>query len=542
MTESAGARSADKGGKHAMVVGAGILISRLFGLLRQTAFAHFLGAGSASDAYSAAFKIPNAMRNLLGEGTLSAAFVPVYSRLLATNDERGARALSNAVLGLLLLAVSILTLIGIAAAPLLTSVLTPGFTGETAALTTRLTRALFPMTGLMVISGWCLGVQNSHRRFFWSYASAALWSLAQIVLLVIGGPRAADAATLATWLAWATLAGAVLQVAAQLPEVLRLVGPIRPTLDRSADGAVSVLRNVVPVVTALGVVQISSFVDLQIASFLPEGAATNIGYANVLALLPVSLFGVSVAAASLPEFSRDSVAPVYDALRERLRGGWQRILFYIIPSTVVFMVFGDYCVGLLYRSGRFGASEQHVVYVTLAAYAVGLVSFSSVKLLGSAHYALKDYRTPLRASIASILVSAVVAGAIALPFRSSGLAVAGIALGSALGSYVNLAVQLRGLRRVLGSLYTPTMWQGTRRIVIAAVVAGLVGSGARLLHHQFVPSLHHRLAAFPVLLSFGATYLLVAWSLGSREAAKWLRLAPRVGSGVGQGASDGASA
>ncbi|WP_353266201.1 murein biosynthesis integral membrane protein MurJ [Gemmatimonas sp.] len=511
------------GGRSAFVVGAGILISRLVGLLRNTAFAYYFGAGAASDAYNAAFKIPNAMRNLLGEGTLSAAFVPVYSRLLERGDEAASRALANAVLGILLVGVSALTLIGIAAAPWLTAALAPGFDAETLALATRLTRVLFPMTGVMVLSGWCLGVQNSHRRFFWSYASAALWSVAQIALLLVGGPRARDMQQLSLWLSWATLGGACLQVIGQLPEVLRLTGPLRPTLDRAAEGVGQTLRNVVPVVTALGVVQISGFVDLQIASYLPAGAATNITYANTLALLPVSLFGVSVAAASLPEFSRDSGALALDALRERLRGGWQRILFYIVPSAVAFMVVGDYCIGLLYRAGRFGATEQRVVHAVLAGYAVGLVSFGSVKLLGSAYYALQDYRTPLRASLASIAVSAVAAVSIAVPLRASPYATAGIALASALGSYVNLAVLASGLRQRLGTLYTPAMWYGTRRIVTASVCAALVGWGARLVHHSVLSAWHVRLVALPVLAAFGVTYLVVAWWMGSAEAARWLR-------------------
>jgi putative peptidoglycan lipid II flippase len=528
------------GGRSAFVVGAGILISRLVGLLRNTAFAYYFGATAASDAYNAAFKIPNAVRNLLGEGTLSASFVPVYSRLLARGDERGARALSNAVLGLLLLTVSVLTLVGIAAAPILTPILAPGFEGATRDLTTRLTRVLFPMTGMMVISGWCLGVQNSHRRFFWSYASAALWSIAQIALLLVGGPRAADASTLATWLAWATLAGAVLQVSAQLPEVLRLAGPLRPTIDRAAEGVMQTLRNVVPVVTALGVVQISSFIDLQIASYLPEGAATNMNYANTLALLPVSLFGVSVAAASLPEFSRDSGAMAMDALLERLRGGWQRILFYVVPSAAVFIAFGDYCVGMLYRAGKFGATEEHVVHFVLAGFAVGLVSFGSVKLLASAFYALQDYRTPLRASIASIIVSAVASVAMAYPLRNSPLGTAAIALGTALGSYVNLAILSRGLHRRLGPLYTPAMWTGTRRIGIAAVVATALAWLVRLAHHAWYPALHPRVAGVPVLATFALAYLVTAWLMGSNEAARWLRQAPRRTSASADGGASGA--
>lgn len=519
------------GERGAAVIAAGIFLSRVLGLLRNTAFAYFFGQGPAADAFNAAFKIPNALRNLLGEGTLSASFVPVHSRLLARGDERAAQTLARAVLGVLLAGTSALTLAGILSAPWLTAALAPGFRGETAALATRLIRILFPMAALMVVSGWCLGVQNSHRRFFWSYASAALWSLAQIALLVAWGPRAGSLERLAVALAWATLAGSLLQVAAQLPEVARLVRPLRPTLATDAEGVRTVLGNVGPVLLALGVVQLSSFIDLQIASFLPAGATSVLAYANTLAILPVSLFGVSIASAALPDLSRDSGTGAEALLLERLRAGWQRLLFYVVPSAVAFLGFGDYCVGILYRAGAFDADAQRRVQVVLACSALGLVSFASVKLVASAHYALQDYRTPLRASMASLAVSAVAAATLSWVLRGTPHAAAGIALGSALGSYVNLGWQLRGLRQRLGTLYTPAMWVGTRRIGMAAAAAAVAGGGARLLQGLVAPGLHPRLAGGPVLAVVAGSYLLAAWWMGSAEAARWLRRPVRLGAG-----------
>jgi putative peptidoglycan lipid II flippase len=519
----------DRSGRAALVVGAGILLSRVVGLLRNTAFAWFFGAGPVADAYNAAFRIPNAMRNLMGEGTISASFVPVYSRLLAGGDERGARALAAAVLGLLLLSVSVLTLCGIVAAPLLTRVLAPGYDADTQGLITRLTQVLFPMTGLMVLSGWCLCVQNAHRRFFWSYASAALWSVAQIVLLAGWGARASSTTQLAWWLAWATVGGALLQIGAQLPEVVRLVGVLRPTLDRAAPGVREALRNMVPVTAVLGVVQLSSFIDQTIASFLATGALSSLTYANTIALLPVSLFGVSVAAAALPELARDSTAATLDGLRDRFRGGWQRIVFYIAPSAVVLVLLGDYCAGILYRGGAFGAEAQHVVHLVLAAMAVGLLSFASVKLFASVYYALGDYRTPLVAALASLVVSAALATGLAVAWRDAPHGAAAIALGSAMGSYANLVILGRGLRRRLGPLYTAAMWRGTRRIAVACAIAGGCALLGRWAAGALSPDPHPRLAGPPLLLLFGGTYLASAWWMGSREAARWLRLAPRGG-------------
>jgi putative peptidoglycan lipid II flippase len=383
----------------------------------------------------------------------------------------------------------------------------------------------------MVVSGWFLGVQNSHRRFFWSYASAALWSIAQIAMLVGWGSRAADLAQLAWWLAWATLAGSLLQIAAQVPEVVRLIGTIRPRFDRTAEGVAPVMRNLLPVVTAVGVVQISSFIDQQIASFLPEGAISYVFYASLIALLPVSIFGISVAASALPDFSRDSTNDSYDVLRERLRASWQRILFYIVPSAVAIAAFGDYCNGIIYRTGLFGAEQQRIVHFVLAGYAIGLVSFASVKLLASAFYAMQDYRTPLRASVASLTVSAVIAASIALPLRNSVFAAAGIALGSAIGSYTNFAVLMRRLRARLGPIYTPAMWSGTRRIIVAAIVALLVATPMRFVldpSAPFDPS-RPRLTGPPILLAFGLAYVVCAWWLGSGEAARLLRRPRRGG-------------
>ena len=518
-TTAAKGATKDRSSNAALIVGIGILISRLTGLVRGFVYARYLGSGFESDAYTAAIKIPFMMRNLLGEGALSASFVPVYSNLLARNDDKAARTLAGAVLGLLMTAVSVLTLIGIAAAPALTRVLAFGFTPEKIELTTRLTRIMFPMTALMVLSGWCLGVQNSHRRFFWSYASAAMWNIAQIVLLFGWGARASSQVQLAVWLAWATLAGSLLQIAAQLPEVLRLVKPFTISLNRDAVGVKQALANIGPVVTALGVVQLSSFIDLQIASFLPDGAVSNINYANTIVLLPVALFGVSVAASSLPEFSRESGNVAFTALLERLRGGWQRILFYIVPSAIACIAYGDLLVGLVYRSGKFGVAQQQQVHAVLAAFAVGLVSFGSVKLMASAYYAMQDYRTPLKASLASLGASAFISMAFAWPLRTSVYGAAAIALGTAVGSYVNLSILVNGLRKKLGALYTPAMWRGTWRIVASTCVAAVAAAPLRWLLWDQRPWY----AGPPTLAVFSVAYIVSAWLMGSGEAARWLR-------------------
>jgi hypothetical protein len=335
------------------------------GLVRQMLFARYFATSAEADAFTAASKIPNLLRNLLGEGTLSASFVPVYSRLLERRDEAGARALAAAVLGLLLTGVSALTLVGIATAPILTTVFAPGFDPARAELTTRLTRVLFPMTALMVLSGWCLGVQNSHRRFFWSYASAALWSIAQIVLLLWWGRRGGVIVAVGV-VAGVGNPGRIIAAGGR-----SVAGGHSPHWrgashpHRRAEGVRDTLRNVLPVLASLGVVQISSLIDLQIASYLPRGTASNLYYANLIALLPVSLFGVVAAASLLPEFSRPGAARERCCWNGCVAAGSAFFLHRAVRRGL--RVLRRPVCGTVAAHGRFGAAEQRAVYSVLAA-------------------------------------------------------------------------------------------------------------------------------------------------------------------------------
>src|SRR5882724_5028778 len=289
-------------GKSAFLVGAGILISRIVGLVRQRVFAHYFGTSAAGDAFSAAFRIPNFLQNIFGEGALSASFIPVYAKLLAHAEEKEAAHVAKAVLGILALVVSLIVLTGVLTTPYIISAIAPGFKGETRELTIRLVRILFPGAGLLVLSAWCLGVLNSHHRFFISYTAPVAWNLAMIASLVIFG-RKMGQFPLAEYVAWGSVIGSALQFAVQLPMVFRLVRRLRPVIDLASVHVRTVVRNFFPVFMSRGVVQISAFVDAILASFLPEGSVVALTYAQSLYTLPVSLFGMSVSAAELPAMS-----------------------------------------------------------------------------------------------------------------------------------------------------------------------------------------------------------------------------------------------
>jgi putative peptidoglycan lipid II flippase len=242
------------------------------GFLRDLVIARFFGTMVAADAYAAAIKIPNVLRNLLGEGSLSAAFVPVYSSLLEGDRAEGEEPalLARRVLGRLVLLAGVLSALGVALAPWLTRIVAPGFDAEASTLTTQLVRILFPMAGVMILAAWCLGVLTSHRRFFLPFAAPVLWNLAQVAGLLLGARYGWS--PLIQVLAWSTLAGSLLQLSVQLPTARRLARGIRPLLDRGSEPVRRVMRNMVPVAASQGIFQVASFADVILASFLPAGA------------------------------------------------------------------------------------------------------------------------------------------------------------------------------------------------------------------------------------------------------------------------------
>lgn len=515
-------------GRGALLVGAGILLSRLSGLVREVVTAGFLGVGMASDAFKAALRIPNLLQNLLGEGVLSASFIPVYSRLADADEEEAGRT-AGAVAGLLAAAVAVLVLVGMAVARPLTIVLTPGFRddAEKLDLTVDLVRIMFPGVGLLVLSAWCLAILNSHRRFFLSYVAPVLWNVAQIVVVAAVAIGGASTVSLATALAWGVVVGGFAQLVVQLPTVRSLVPDLRLTLDRHRPAVRDALGRLGPVVFGRGVVQISSYVDLVLASLLVTGAVAAGTFAQVLYLLPVSVFGMSVAAAELPELSR--MGPQDRALlAERIEQGLRRVAFFVAPTAVVYVALGESLVGALYQRGEFGRSDTRLVWLVLAAYALGLLATTGSRLLQNSLYALDDPRTPARIALVRVLVSSGVALAVMFPFdhlvlvgtaiRVEGdvadpagllhLGAVGIALGSAVGAWLEVLLLRTALRWRIGDIDLGGGSLGV--LVTAALVAAALGRVLDLL-----------LSDLPVLLlaavtigAAGLAYLAMTAALG----------------------------
>ena len=520
--------------RFAFLVAAGIFLSRVAGLIRDRVFAHYFGNSDAADVFKAAFRIPNFLQNLFGEGVLSASFIPVYASLLARDDKEEARKTAGAVAALLALSTSLLVLLGVLAAPWLIDAIAPGFHGEKRELTILLVRILFPGAGLLVASAWCLGVLNSHRKFFLSYTAPVLWNIAMIAGMIAFGPgRTQDSLVVIT--AWASVAGSALQVLVQLPTVLKLLGGLKLSLAYQAENVRTVIKNFVPVFIGRGVVQISAYIDAFLASWLPTGAVSALAYAQTLYTLPVSLFGMSVSAAELPVMSgalgaADEVAQI---LRTRLNNGLRQITFLVVPSVVGFLALGDVIVAAIYQTGRFQRADVLYVWGILAGSTVGLLASTLGRLYSSGYYALRDTRTPLRFAILRVILTTALGYLAALPLPhllgiEQRWGVAGLTISAGIASWVEFTLLQRGLRRRIGQVGLPPSF--LIQVWIAALTAGAAARGlTHLLSTRSIFHSAHRavLIAIPVLAAYGALFFVAAAALKLPEARSFLNILRR---------------
>jgi len=509
-------------GRFASLVAAGILSSRIAGLVRDRVFAHFFGLSAFADAFRVALRIPNFLQNLFGEGVLSASFIPVYANLLARKEEEEARRTAGAIGALLALSTAIIVLIGVLATPYLIDAIAPGFHGEKRELSIRLVRILFPGVGMLVLSAWCLGILNSHRHFFLSYAAGVIWNAAMIATMWIWGERR-DQYSLSVILAWGSVVGSALQVGAQLPIVLRLLGGLRLSLHYQAENVKTVVQNFFPVFVSRGVVQISAYVDALLASYLPNGAVAALANAQTLYLLPVSLFGMSVSAAELPQMSGavGSDHEVADILRKRLDAGLRQIAFFVVPSAAAFLFLGNVIVGAIYQTGRFQSSDTTYVWGILAGSTVGLLASTLGRLYSSTYYALRDTRTPLRYAILRVVLTTILGYVCAIPLPPAlGIAprwgVAGLTISAGIASWIEFTLLRVTMNQRIGRTGLP------REALAKLWLAAIAGSAVGLLIRRWVGPQAPYVVAGVVLIPYGLVYLGATWLLGVKETRSYL--------------------
>ncbi len=397
---------------------AGIVISRAFGLVREALIGATLGVTPAADAFRTAMKVPNIVQNLLGEGSLSASFVPVYARLVEERNEVEARRVAGGILGLLTVAITgIVALMVVAAGPII-SITAPGLTPETHEQAVWLTRITAPGIGLLGISAWCLGILNAHREYFISYVAPALWNVAQITVLsgvvIAAAMFGSDPspARISTLLAIAVGIGSVLQLGVQIPRVRQLTHGVTPHLNRGGQVAV-VLKRFVPAVGARGVVQLSSYIDLTLASFLATSSIAALALVMPLYLLPISLFGFAIATTELTEMSRQ--ADRATTVADRLEVGLRKI---VLPAGLVFAVFTAAArpvIATMYQwlsqvvdKAPLSDDQVDVMAMVLFVFALALPATMASRVTQNALYALGDVRRPAQIAVVRLVVLVVV--------------------------------------------------------------------------------------------------------------------------------------
>jgi putative peptidoglycan lipid II flippase len=431
------------------------------------------------------------------------------------------------VLTLLALATSVIVLAGILTTRFFVGLFAASFDPATRELTVQLIRIFFPGAGLLVLSAWCLGVLNSHRRFFLSYTAPVVWNLAIIATLIWFGGR--DDFHLATFTAWGSVVGSALQFGVQMPTVIMLLRRLRPVFDVASQNVRLVLRSFVPIFMSRGVVQISAFVDTMLAGLISPQAVSALTYAQSLYTLPVSLFGMSVSAAELPAMSSalGSHDQIAEQLRRRLDAGLHRIAFFIVPSVMAMMAFGDVMTGALYQTGRFKSADSKYVWGILAGSTIGLLASTLGRLYASTYYALHDTRTPLGFAVIRVILTTGLGYLWAIPLPALiGIdpkwGAAGLTASAGVAGWVEFVLLRRSLNRRIGRTgltmpYITKLWVG-------ALAGAALGWGIKLL----LPQLHPIAIAGLVLIPYGLLYFAVTAAFGIEESVATLRRGFRI--------------
>ncbi len=454
--------------KAAGVVGAATLLSRLFGFIRDVVIAWFFGAGLSSDAFFVAFRIPNLLRRLFAEGSLSIAFIPVFTEYLTVKGRDEAFKLARAAMLLLSMILAVVAVLGVLLSPVIIKVIAPGFISspEKFFLTVNLTRIMFPYIFFIGLVALCMGILNSLGHFAAPALAPVFLNIAMICSVFFISPYMSDPVT---GLAIGVLIGGVLQLALQVPFLIKKglyfwqrVQIFHPGLKR-----IGVLM--LPAVFGAAVYQINILVGTLLASLLPEGSVSYLYYADRLVQFPLGIFAIATATAILPSLSRQAASRDLEAVKATFAHAMKLVLFITIPSMVGLIILREPIVALLFKRGVFDSKAVQLTAYALLYYSIGLWAFSCVRIVVSTFYALQDTRTPVRIAVISIIANIVLGIILMGP-----LAHGGLALATSLASMLNLGLLIRALKIKLGPLGLKNIAESACKSVLCAAIMGAV--------------------------------------------------------------------
>jgi putative peptidoglycan lipid II flippase len=456
-----------------VVVSLMTLISRVMGLLRDIAFAVFIGAGGAADPFFIAFKIPNFLRRLFAEGAFSQAFVPVLSEYREQRGVAEVRALIDRVAGVLGSSLIAVTLLAVVAAPLVTALFAPGYIGDSGKfeLTANLLRITFPYLFLISMTGFYGAVLNSYGRFGAPAFAPVLLNLCLIVAAFVSS-RWFTEPTYA--LAWGVLVAGVVQWLFQMPFMMRLQLMPRPRWDTRHEGVRRILKLMVPALFGVSVSQINLLLGTILASFLPTGSVSWLYYSDRLSELPLGIFAIAIATVILPSLSRDRAAAQGEAFSRTLDWALRLVLLVALPASVALLVLGRSILTALFQYRETSAFDVMMSAWALAAIASGLTAFMLIKVLAPGFYARQDLKTPVRIGVIAMVANMVLSLVLVVPLHHYfKLGHVGLALATALAAWINAGLLLRGLLRA--GVYQPgaDWWRFGTRLLFASLAMGV---------------------------------------------------------------------
>jgi putative peptidoglycan lipid II flippase len=491
--------------KAAGAVGGMTLISRLFGFLRDMVIAMAFGSSASADAFFVAFRIPNMQRRILGEGAVSAAFIPVFTETLTKKGEAAAWKMTANLFNILFITLSLVSLFILIFSPAVITVFAPGFLDEPGKfeLTVKLTRWMAPYLFFIGLAAFCMGILNTLKVFALPAATPILQNISMILSVLIIAPLMDEPIM---GLAIGVLVGGALQFLVQLPAVLKKGLRFKKSLNFRQEEVIKIGKLMGPVILGLAVYEINIMIDTLLASLLPGGSISYLYYGNRLVQLPLGIFAVALAVALLPTLSSQAAKGDLKELVQTLGFSIRLILFITIPATVGLIILREPIVNTLWERGEFTAFTTEGTAIALLYYSIGLCAYSGIKIIVPAFYSLQDTKTPAKIGIYSMIVNTILNLILMGPLKHGGLALA-----TSLAALFNVALLIHYLRKRLGLMGGRKILRSTLKMATASIAMGAITYLSRESFFHASDPLVTRLFALTACITLGMlVYALIS--------------------------------
>lgn len=451
--------------KAAGVVGAATMVSRIFGVIRDMVIAALFGANWITDAFWIAFRIPNMLRRLLGEGSLTISFVPVFSEYLQNKSRQDALDLASSAFTLLSIILVVISILGIVLSPVIITLTAWGFVGnsEQFELAVFLNRIMFPYIFFIALVALCMGILNSFRHFAMPALSPVMLNIAMIAAALLLRDYFS---TPITALAVGVLIGGILQLAMQWPVLLKFGIKFKFRLNLHHPGLKKIGLLLLPAILSAGVGTINVLITgMILASMLPSGSVTYLFYADRIMELPLGIFAIAIGTAALPSFSKYVAEGKMDELKKNISFSLRIMLFLTIPAMIALMYLNIPIISVLFQRGSFDARAATLTGQALFCYALGLWAFSILRVFISSFFALKDSKWPLKAAVITLIVNVVASVALMIPLKHNG-----IALGLSISAIVQVMILALVLKRKIGAFLDRDFYSFLAKVIISSLV------------------------------------------------------------------------